>query len=262
MNMVMNNDGSGNIMQTNTLLPPHEWTVAFKEEFAKALAIDITTIRNHNDLALFDVIVTNPPFGSKIPIKGEDILCQYELARIWKHNKENDTWEMTHKYQSSVPPEILFLERCIQLLKPGGRIGIVLPDSVLGAPGLGYIRVWLIQNTRIIASIDLHADTFQPGNGTQTSVLFLQKKTKEELTEELKSGFMNDYNIFMAIIEKIGHDKRGNIVYKRDKDGNEILVEEIDFHEQDRRKKKIIDDQTVIVPRYFRKWKIEEGIKW
>ena len=81
---------------------------------------------------------------------------------------------MTERLQSSVPPEILFIERCTQLLVPGGRMGIVLPDSILGSPGLGYIREWLIQNHRIIASIDLHVDTFQPRNGTQTSVLFLQ----------------------------------------------------------------------------------------
>ena len=83
---------------------------------------------------------------------------------------------MTERLQSSVPPEILFIERCTQFLVSGGRMGIVLPDSILGSPGLGYIREWLIQNHRIIASIDLHVDTFQPRNGTQTSVLFLQRK--------------------------------------------------------------------------------------
>ena len=67
-------------------------------------------------------------------------------------------------------------------------MGIVLPDSILGSPGLGYIREWLIHNHRIVASIDLHADTFQPRNGTQTSVLFLQKKTQEQKDKEEKSG--------------------------------------------------------------------------
>jgi type I restriction enzyme M protein len=84
---------------------------------------------------------------------------------------------MTARLQSSVPPVILFIERCIQFLKPGGRLGIVLPDSILGSPGLGYIREWLIRNTRIVASLDLHVDTFQPRNGTHTSILLLQKKT-------------------------------------------------------------------------------------
>lgn len=103
-------------------------------------------------------------------------------------------------------------------------MGIVLPDSILGSPGLGYIREWLIKNHRIIASIDLHADTFQPRNGTQTSVLLLQKKKQEQKDAEEKSGVMADYNVFMAMVEKIGHDKRGNPTFKRDKEGNEILV--------------------------------------
>ena len=103
-------------------------------------------------------------------------------------------------------------------------MGIVLPDSILGSPGLGYIREWLIKNHRIVASVDLHVDTFQPRNGTQTSVLFLQKKTEEQKQTEETSGTMADYNIFMAMVEKVGHDKRGNPIFKRDPEGNEILV--------------------------------------
>ena len=160
------------------------------------------------------------------------------------------------------------------VLVPGGRMGIVLPDSILGAPGLGYIREWIIKNHRIIASIDLHADTFQPGNGTQTSVLFLQKKTKEQKDAEEKTGAMADYNIFMAMIEKVGHDKRGNPIFKHDKEGNEILVPDTNSvlvlgetgegsrtiaHQQ---KKKIEDDKTPDVPPIFSEWKVQEGLSW
>ncbi len=272
MNMVMNNDGSGNILQTNSLLPPHEWSDEFKTNLAKALGIDKSIIRNHRTLGYFDVIVTNPPFGSKIPIKDKSILEQYELAHIWEN--KNGTWTMTERFQSSVPPEILFIERCIQFLAPNGRLGIVLPDAILGSPGLGYIREWLIRNTFIIASIDLHEDTFQPKNGTQTSVLFLQKKTAEQKDKEEKAGVMQDYNIFMAMVEKIGHDKRGNPVFKRDKDGNEVLVPDLDnvlvidkTSTGDRtvslkQKKKAIDDQTPDVPQIFTSWKKQEGLAW
>lgn len=69
MNMVMNNDGSGNILQNNSLLPPHEWTEDFRTSLAEALGIDKSSIRNHSTIGFFDVIVTNPPFGSKIPIR-------------------------------------------------------------------------------------------------------------------------------------------------------------------------------------------------
>lgn len=274
MNMVMNNDGSGNIFQTNSLLPPHQWTEEFRTMLAESLNIDKSTIRNHKSIEFYDVIVTNPPFGTKIPIKDKSILEQYDLARIWENAKDTGQWRMTERLQSSVSPEILFIERCTQFLVPGGRLGIVLPDSILGSPGLGYIRDWLIKYHRIIASIDLHQDTFQPRNGTQTSVLILQKKTKDQLDVEEKSGQMADYNIFMAIVEKIGHDKRGNPLFKRDEEGNEILVPErgnvlvMDSgcdeptsvgHEQ---KVKIEDDQTLYVPQIFEKWKKAEGIPW
>lgn len=268
MNMVMNNDGSGNILQTNSLLPPHEWTDEFRAKLAEALGVEKTEIRSHNTLEFFDVIVTNPPFGSKIPIKDEPVLKQYELAHIWENDKKKGTWEMTDRLQSSVSPEILFIERCTQLLVEGGRMGIVLPDSILGAPGLGYIREWLIKNHRIIASIDLHADTFQPRNGTQTSVLFVQKKTKSQRDEEEKSGLMADYNIFMAMAERIGHDKRGNPTFKRDEEGNEILVDDdsTEVFNDDKivhaKKKKVADDQTTDIPVLFIEWKKKEGIAW
>jgi type I restriction enzyme M protein len=262
MNMVMNNDGSGNILQTNSLLPPHEWTDDFKSKLAEALGIEKSSLRNHNSIGLFDVIVTNPPFGSKIPIKDENILKQFELAHIWENKDKKGVWTMTTRLQLSVPPEILFIERCIQLLKPGGRVGIVLPDSILGSPGLGYIREWLILNTRIVASLDLHADTFQPRNGTQTSVLFLQKKTQDEKDREEKSGVMADYNIFMSIVEKVGHDKRGNPTFKRDKDGNEILTPDVDGETGQERKVKQLDDETPDIPALFIEWKRKEGIAW
>lgn len=274
MNMVMNNDGSGNILQTNSLLPPHQWTDEFRTRLAEAIGVSKASIRNHKSIEFFDVIVTNPPFGSKIPIKDKNILEQFELAHIWENDKKTGTWRMTDRLQSSVPPEILFIERCTQFLVPGGRMGVVLPDSILGSPGLGYIREWMIKNHRIVASIDLHQDTFQPRNGTQTSVLFLQKKTQAQKDAEEKSGQMADYNIFMAMVEKIGHDKRGNPLFKRDKEGNEILVPDKSnvlvigetgddtrtvAHEQ---KVKAEDDQTPDVPAIFAEWKVQEGLSW
>ncbi|MBQ3640642.1 MAG: N-6 DNA methylase [Synergistaceae bacterium] len=251
MNMVMNNDGSGNIFQVNSLLPPHEWSDDFKTRLSEVLGIQKSSIRNYKTIEFFDVIVTNPPFGSKIPIKDKNILEQFELAHIWEKN--NGTWVMTNRLQSSVPPEILFIERCTQFLLPNGRLGIVLPDSILGAPGLTYIREWLTRNHRIIASIDLHEDTFQPRNGTQTSVLILQKKTEEE-----KKSKSIDYNIFMTMVEKVGHDKRGNPIFKRDEDGNEILIPD----KNNERKIKIEDDQTSDIPQNFSEWKKQEGLSW
>ncbi len=273
MNMVMNNDGSGNILPNNSLLPPHEWTDEFKTKLADSLGINKSQLTSYKTLAFFDVVITNPPFGSKIPIKDATILEQFDLGYTWRKDKAS-VWKKTDRLQSSVPPEQLFIERCLQFLKPGGRMGIVLPDSILGSPGLGYIRQWLIAKTYLIASLDLHPDTFQPRNGTQTSVLILQKKTQAEIDQEEKTGQMRDYNIFMAKVDKIGHDKRGTTTFKRDEHGNEILVpEESNVTEIGSTasgtptatalsKVKVVDDQTKIVPSIFVEWKREEGIAW
>lgn len=110
-------DGSGNILQTNSLLPPHEWTDEFKTRLAEALHIKKSEIRNHESITFFDVIVTNPPFGSKIPIKDKNILEQFELAHIWENDKKTGIWTITERLQSSAPPEILFIERCSGLIE-------------------------------------------------------------------------------------------------------------------------------------------------
>ena len=273
MNMVMNNDGSGNIYQNNSLLPPHEWSPDLKKRLAEALRIEADSITNANSIEFFDVIVTNPPFGSKIPVKDSHILDQFDIGHRWRKHGETD-WTMSNKLKTSVPPEQLFIERCLQFLKPGGRLAIVLPDSILGNPGLGYIRQWLLENTRIIASIDLHVDTFQPRNGTQTSVLVVRKKAHEEFAAEQLSRMIRPYNIFMAMVEKVGHDKRGNTLFKRDEDGNEIWVpenrnifamektaEDIVTYKAEG-KTRIIDDQSREVPTVFDRWKQQEGIIW
>ena len=133
----------------------------------------------------------------------------------------------------------------------------------------------MLEKTRIVASVDLHADTFQPRNGTQTSVLILQKKTQKEINEERYARQIVPYNIFMAMVEKVGHDKRGNTLFKRDPDGNEIWVSEentsrVNYENaegaiadlQTERKTRIIDDQSRDVPKIFADWKKEEGIRW
>ena len=277
MNMVMNNDGSGNIFQNDSLLPPHEWSLDLKKQLAEALNIDANGIINANTIEFFDVIVTNPPFGSRIPIKDGHILEQFQIGYIWRNEQYNISgqtgWTISSDLQTSAPPEQLFIERCLQFLIPGGRLAIVLPDSILGNPGLGYIRHWLIEKTRIIASVDLHADAFQPGNGTQTSVLILQKKSDEEILAEKLSG-IKPYNIFMAMVEKVGHDRRGNTLFKRDEQGNEIWVPEdlnvseiaevaeSEFIYETESRVRIIDDQSREVPTVFDQWKQEEGIAW
>ncbi|MDD5580692.1 MAG: type I restriction enzyme HsdR N-terminal domain-containing protein [Methylobacter sp.] len=91
MNMVMNNDGSGNILRTDSLLPPHLWEVGFKESLAKPLKINPVELSNKDSIGFFDVIITNPPFGSKILIKEECMLDQYAIGHGWESPKKQKT---------------------------------------------------------------------------------------------------------------------------------------------------------------------------
>lgn len=274
MNMVMNNDGSGNILRQDSLLHPHAWTSAFRDELAAALGLAPETLRGPGDLGHFDVIATNPPFGSKLPIRDRETLEQFDLARVWQRTP-GGLMEPTDAFQTSVAPEILFIERCYQFLRPGGRMAIVLPDAILGAPGQLYVRHWMLTRCRLVASVDLHPDTFQPSTGIQTSVLVLQKKTEEERHREERAGRLSNYSVFMAEVRAIGHDKRGNFVYKRDEDG-EILLLQPDPARVRRMEQTAAgtvttrplpreprrDDDTDEVAEEFVAWKADEVLGW
>ena len=213
---------------------------------------------------------TNPPFGSKIPVTDPAILEKYDLGHSWSYDNAADRWNKTGAVQKSQPPEVLFIERCVRFLKPGtGRAAIVLPDGILGSPGLGYVREWLLRNTRVLASIDLHPDTFHPFVSIQTSVLVLQRKTDELIGIEEAAGRINDYPVFMAIGNHVGHDKRGTVTYVRDRKGNEI-VEEIEeqikewesgtpVYRKQTTRRKVVDDNTLHIAQEFRRWLSEQG---
>jgi len=252
MNMVLNNDGSGGLYQANSLERPGTWSDA---------------PRRRDLLGQVDILFTNPPFGSRIQVDDPAILEQYELAHVWDYHEASDRYTLREprQLQRAQPPEILFVERCVRFLKPGtGRMAIVLPDGILGSPGLAYVREWILEQTRILASIDLHPDTFQPGNSTQTSVLVLQRKRFDEIELERAARKKNAYEVFMALANHIGHDKRGNITYVRDQNGDEIMVETEErvpevqngtpIYRTVRTTKKIRDDNTEEIAEAFRTW--------
>ncbi len=126
--------------------------------------------------------------------------------------------------QNSQPPEILFIERCIQFLKPDtGRMAMVVPNGILNNPTYGYIRQWIMDNTQVLAVIDMARDLFQPRNDTQTSMVLMRRLSVQE--QELASSGRLSYDCFMAVTERIGHDKRGKTIYRRNEKGEDILAE-------------------------------------
>lgn len=254
MNMVMNNDGAGSLFQANSLESPVMWD---PELFERKI------------LGHVDILFTNPPFGSKIPVTDTAILEKYDLGHSWNYDKASDRWIKTDAVQKSQPPEILFIERCVKFLKPGtGRAAIVLPDGILGSPGLGYVREWILRNTRVLASLDLHPDTFQPDVSIQTSILILQRKSPELIAVETAAARINDYSVFMAVANHVGHDKRGNKNYVRDRKGNEVievieeLVKEWDgdtpMYQRQTTSRKVVDDNTQQIAQEFRRWLSEQ----
>jgi type I restriction enzyme M protein len=211
MNMIMNNDGRGGFYSVNSLWKTSSWP--------KEVSAEVS-------LAGFDIVMTNPPFGTKIKVERGEILEQFDLAHAWV--KENNRWIMQGSIKTGVPPEILFIERCFQFLKPGtGRMGIVLPDGILGNPDLEYVRYWIMSHCQVLASVDLPVEMFLPRTGTQTSMLFLRRKSDQEKLAESLSGKPADYSIFMAVAKKVGKDRRGNIIYKRDKEGREVICRDL-----------------------------------
>lgn len=230
MNMVMSGDGHANIFHLNSMAYPKGDKKYELEQAWKNISDSLDKEGDREECApfhdargKFDMIFTNPPFGAKIPIDDPAILEQYDLGYYWSKN-ENGSWFKEGKRRSNQPPEILFIEACYRFLKPGGKMGIVLPDGILGNPNTEYVRAWILNKFRILASIDLAVEAFLPQVGVQASLLFLQKKTdiERQITREGKE----DYEVFMAIAEKLGKDRRGNPIYLRDDDGAELTFEE------------------------------------
>lgn len=171
-------------------------------------------------------IAGNPPFGTKITIKDSKILEHYELARVKARQDDFSNSKITPR-----APDILFLEQNIKLLKPGsGRLSLVVPYQILSGPQALYIRKWLLLNTIITSVIDLPGETFQPHTGTKGCLLTLIKREKPLSNfEEIEN-----YEIFMSTPKWIGHDRRGNPVFKKNIQGistDELLTDFTELEE-------------------------------
>lgn len=159
-------------------------------ELSKIYCTDaLLDFSNYPDLdpASFDLILTNPPFGSVLGTEALAHLGAFELA-------EN---------RRTVSVEVLGLERCLQFLRPGGRLAIVLPDGLLTNPRSGHVREWLQARVKVRAIVSLPIETFAPfGASVKTSVL-LVRKWKQGEKEDL------DYQVFLARVDNVGYDATG-----------------------------------------------------
>jgi len=214
--MLIAGDGRSHIFKLNSL-SPHEWQGSDSEkEKARAelrerllktgdYEKDKENEQTFRNFA-FDLLLTNPPFAGEI--REQVLLRDYELTK----NKKG-------KLANKAERDLLFIERALQLIRPGGRLAIVLPQGKLNNTNMEYVREWLLDKARILAVVGLHGNTFKPHTGTKTSILFLQKWGGEA------GKPMDDYSIFMAVSKKSGKDNSGEYVYKKNEKGNFILDE-------------------------------------
>lgn len=193
--MAILGDGRGGVFCENSLDIPNKWHAKTQDKIA---------------LNKFDVVITNPPYGSKIKIDDKEILKQFEVGLKWKKDKKTGQW-IKDKMKENDTPQNLAIERCMQFLKPGGRMALVLPDGIYGNDSLGYIRKYLLDNGRVLAIVDLPKETFMPHTSTKTTVILIHKY-KDELDKK------KNYPVFMAVCETCGHDRRGNLLENEEDD--------------------------------------------
>lgn len=207
--MLVAGDGRSHIFKLNSL-DPREWQGEDEKLLDARSKLKSRLLHFENDADNesnkknfqhfgFDVLLTNPPFAGEI--KDYGMLRQYEFG------KKNG------KLVNKIERHILFIERALNMIRPGGRIAIVLPQGVFNNTNMEYVRNWLFDKARILAVVGLHVNTFKPHTGTKTSVLFLYKWKEEEPP-------LKDYPIFMAVSKKSGKDNSGDYVYKKDEKGN------------------------------------------
>lgn len=187
-------DGKSHVFKDNSLAP-QTWNEDTRAGLRPRLLRYLDNAekdRGNQDKFLyldFNVLMTNPPFAGTV--KERDILRQYLLA------------EKNGRLVNKIGRHILFLNRSLQCIKPGGRMAIVLPQGLLNNTNAEYIRRFVIDEARILAVVGLHGNTFKPHTGTKTSVLFLQKYTDEEKNkvQEIMARYEAECEDFTANIK-------------------------------------------------------------
>ena len=212
-------DGETNVLHLNTLdwtkwdetAKQNEWLDTYGDGWRrmrklrvkeKGEAADSPSYRSFG----FDVLMANPPFAGDI--KQSDMLAPYDLAE--KANGKRET---------AVARDLLFVERNLDFLRPGGRMAVVLPQGRFNNSSDKRMREFIMERCRILAVVGLHPNTFKPHTGTKTSVLLVQKWNDDPAKGPLCPK-VEDYDIFFATQQVESVDNSGRKVYRRYADGN------------------------------------------
>lgn len=205
-------DGQTNVLHLNTLdyerwdekTEDEDWQDIYFEGWRRLKKL--RAVKNSNRDFNFDIVMANPPFAGDI--KESRILAKYELGK-----------NANGKYQTKVGRDILFIERNLDFLKPGGRMAIVLPQGRFNNSSDKMIREFIAEHCRILGVIGLHGNVFKPHTGTKTSVMLVQK-WDDELCPKVE-----DYPIFFATMQEPSKDSSGKKIFVRKKDYPHAIVE-------------------------------------
>jgi len=178
-------------------------------------------------LGSFDVLLANPPFGAKINSADDGVRRQFQLAHKWKRDKDG-SFRVESDLSTRTSPQIMFVERILSLLKPGGRAGLVLPESLISSPKHAYVVHYLLEHADILSVVGMPESLFKTsgkgGTHTKTCLILLTKKNPSSKTHRPKK-------LYIAEAIWCGHDSRGNTVPK---DDLPIILKEYTAGEQKR----------------------------
>ena len=238
--MLISGDGKSHIYKLNSLdLKDEEWTNAIKDLDSNNLLQENKDYQENLDnkkygkYLNFDVLFANPPFSGTI--KERKIISEYVLGK-----KKN-------KVLKKISRDILFIERNLNAVKPGGRIAMVLPQGIFNNKTLKHIRDYIIDNARILGVVSVNSNMFQPHTGTKVSIIFLKKWQKNN------SDKSDDYNIFFSSSFKCGKLSSGDYLYKKNNQGELVY---------DQNQKLIIDDDFEEIINDFNKFLKKEKINF
>jgi type I restriction enzyme M protein len=159
-----------------------------------------------SEIGTFDVVLANPPFGAKIVAASEEVQRKFELGFSWKRGRE-EGWQRTTQLHSRVSPQVLFVERLLSLVRPGGRVGVVLPESLISGKSYRHVVQYIRNAAHVRAVIGMPEDLFKTSGkgGTHTKVCLL-------LLEKKQTALSQERNVFMAEAQWCGNDSRGRTI--------------------------------------------------
>jgi type I restriction enzyme M protein len=224
-------DGETNVLHLNTLdykrwaetTKQEEWTDTYHKGWKRLR--ELAAVKKDYRQFNFDLLMANPPFAGDI--KQGDVLAPYELAR--KPNGKNET---------KVARDLLFIERNLDFLKPGGRMAVVLPQGRFNNSSDKRLREYIADRGRILGVVGIEGNTFRPHTGTKTSVLLVQKWNEDPDAGPLCPR-VQDYPIFFATQRVECKRSNGEKIYAVDeqgkllRDGHEHLFVQHDLFNHD-----------------------------